>query len=249
MKPKTVHHQYNTLNLIFGYAEKMEVITRNPMDKVDAPKKERKPVDALTEEQAKVFFSLLPSCPLEFRCILYLLITTGIRRGECMGLQWGDIDDQAGTITVQRNVSFTSKLGVTVGIPKTENGFRSLPLVASTLTTLHEWKEQTEREHPNENLHNAFLFPSKKGIFMPRDPNSVTRRVKRFMKNNGLPDLSPHDLRHSCATLLLAHGADVKSVQEILGHADASTTLNFYVKGDIQHMRSATEKLATAFDL
>ena len=86
-------------------------------------------------------------------------------------------------------------------------------------------------------------------MFEPREPNAITRRVKRFMKNNGLPDLSPHDLRHSCATLLLAQGADIKSVQEILGHSDTSTTLNFYVKADLQQMKAATEKYAAAFNL
>jgi site-specific recombinase XerD len=69
------------------------------------------------------------------------------------------------------------------------------------------------------------------------------------MKVNGLPDMSPHDLRHSCATLLLSSGADVKSVQEILGHTNASTTLNFYVKADINQMQAATNKLAAAFGL
>jgi len=249
LSPKSLRHQYGTLNLIFGYAEKQEMIAKNPMDKVDAPKKEKKPVDALTQEQAAEFFRCLSICPLDFRCILQLLITTGIRRGECMGLQWGDIDEEACTIKIERNVTYTPASGVIVSTPKTANSIRTIPLIPSTLCLLQQWKEQTEREHPNAILKEAFLFPKDNDIFAARDPNSVTRRVKRFMKNNGFPDLSPHDLRHSCATLLLSQGADIKSVQEILGHADASTTLNFYVKADIKQMQAATEKLAAAFNL
>lgn len=77
------------------------------MKKIDAPKKEKRQVDALTQEQAARFFSLLSACPVDIRCILQLLITTGIRRGECMGLQWKDIDEKACTITIERNVSCT----------------------------------------------------------------------------------------------------------------------------------------------
>ena len=69
--------------------------------------------------------------------------------------------------------------------------------------------------------------------------------MKKFIKKIGLPDMSPHDLRHTCATILLESGADIKSVQDILGHADASTTLNYYVRSNIETMRNATEK---AFD-
>ena len=119
----------------------------------------------------------------------------------------------------------------------------------STLKLLQEYQKQMQRQCPNCDLNDAYLFPKDGEVFAPRDPNSVTRRVKRFMKSNGFPDLSPHDLRHSCATLLLAEGADIKSVQEILGHADASTTLDFYVKADLQQMRTATEKYAKAFGL
>ena len=249
LSAKTLRHQYGTLNLIFGYAEKNEMISKNPMRKVDSPKREKKPVDALTQEQATRFFSLLSDCPLDFRCILHLLITTGIRRGECMGLKWKDIDEKVSTVKIERNVSYTPESGIIVSTPKTAKSIRTIPLMPSTLLLLQQLKKQMKAKHPNTILKEAFLFPNDKDLFAPRDPNAITRRVKRFMRNNDFPDLSPHDLRHSCATLLLAQGADIKSVQEILGHADASTTLNFYVKSDLQQMRSATDKYAAAFNL
>lgn len=91
-----------------------------------------------------------------------------------------------------------------------------------------------------------FLFPSDKSPYTPHDPTYLTKHMSRFMKKTGMQNMSPHDLRHTCASLLLQSGADIKSVQDILGHADAATTLNFYAKSDIETMRSATQK---AFDL
>ena len=249
LSAKTLRHHHGTLNLIFGYAERQEMIAKNPMQRVDPPKKEKKPVDALTQEQAAKLFPLLSSYPLDFHCIMQLLVTTGMRRGECMGLKWKDINENACTISIERNVSYTPESGVIVSTPKTANSIRTIPIMPSTLQLLQQLKQETQQQHPGTALKDAFLFPKGNEIFTARDPNSVTRRVKRFMKNNGFPDLSPHDLRHSCATLLLSQGADIKSVQEILGHADASTTLNFYVKTDLRQMQAATDKFAAAFNL
>lgn len=242
---KTVRHHYCMLTLVFGFAEEQELINKNPMDKVECPKLARKKVDALTREEAKHFFSLLPACPLDFRCVLYLLITTGLRRGELLGLQWGDIDFDNLTIEIKRNVTYTKSNGVIVDTPKTENSTRTIPVLSVVAELLKKYK----REFYPFSRANAFVFPSDKDVCFPRNPHAITRRVKNFMTKNGLPDLSPHDLRHSCATLLLDNGADIKSVQEILGHTDASTTLNFYVRADMRNMQTATNKLAAAFGL
>lgn len=244
-----LHHQFGVLKNIFGYAEKNDFITKNPMSRVDSPKKVKKPVDALTPEQAAVFFEKLQDCPLDFRTMLYLLITTGLRRGELLGLRWGDIDGKNGVLNVERGVAYTAKTGVVIGAPKTASSIRTIPLVPGSIHLLQQLKKQVKTEHPNTILEEAYLFPSAESLFKPREPNAVTRRIKNFMIRNGLPDLSPHDLRHSCATLLLSQGASLKAVQEILGHSDASTTLNFYVRADLGQMKAVTERLASAFNL
>jgi integrase len=244
LSAKTVHHHYNMLLLIFGYAKKNKLIAENPMDDIKAPKKEKKPVDAFTKEQAQQFLQALDGTELDFRCMMLLLLTTGLRRGELCGLQWRDFDFEKGTVSVNRSVTYTPETGVTVGTPKTQNGFRTIPMMATVLAAITEFRETTQNTEEE-----AYVFPSKEDSFAPRMPESVTRRLKRFVVKNELPDFSPHDLRHSCATLLLANGADVKSVQMILGHADASTTLDYYVRADLSQMRTATDKFAAAFSL
>lgn len=92
LSAKYLHHHYGTLKNIFGYAEKNDLIVKNPMNCVDAPKMVKKPVDPLATEQIKAFFNRLSDCALDFRCMLHLMITTGMRRGECIGLKWKDID-------------------------------------------------------------------------------------------------------------------------------------------------------------
>lgn len=136
LSAKSVRHIYSTLNLIFKYADELEMIAKNPMNKVPAPKKDKKPVDALTEEEAKLFFEMVNKCDLDFQCMMYLLITTGVRRGECVGLKWSDLDEKNSTITIQRGVSYTPESGIVVSTPKTANSIRTIPLVPTTLHLL-----------------------------------------------------------------------------------------------------------------
>ena len=95
--PQYVQHHDRTLRRIFAFAQKQGLISKDPMDTVTKPKLPKHQVDALSEEDARTFFSALESCPLDFRCLLYLMLTTGLRRGECLGLQWRDVDTRFST--------------------------------------------------------------------------------------------------------------------------------------------------------
>lgn len=245
LSDKTVRHSYCVLVMIFDFAEEQELIQKNPMDKVDCPKLAKKRVDAFSADEARAFLNLLPACDSDFRCMMYMLLTTGLRRGELMGLQWRDFDFQNLTLDVRRNITYSPQKGNVVDTPKTENSIRTVPLLPFVAAQLQAYRAA---EHPFSR-EDAFVFPSDRGDDVPRAPSAVTHRVKRFMKSNGLPDMSPHDLRHSCATLPFDNGADIKSVQEILGHTNASTTLNFYVRSDIGRMKAATDKFAVAYGL
>lgn len=246
---KSIKNHYDTLALIFKYAEQQGVISRNPMKGVVAPKLRKRTIDALSPDEAYRFFVALQDCPLDFQCILQLLVTTGLRRGECIGLKWKDIDFKAGTLRVKRSVIYNGEVGIIVSDPKTPKSIRTVPVMPKTLDKLTRFHDLQSLRYPNIDLEEAFLFCREAQPFEPRDPNSVTKRMSRFMREHDLPSYSPHDLRHSCASLLLAQGADVKSVQEILGHTDSRTTLDYYVKADIDQMRLATDKYAAAYGL
>jgi len=239
LAPKSIRHHYCTLNLIFSYAVKLEYIEKNPLAKVDTPKLVKRKVNALSKAETQIFIQEIQKLPLWQRTMYTLLLTTGIRRGECFGLQWQDVDFTNRLIRIERSVTYTTLSGIIVGLPKTSAGLREIPLTDGMLRLLEEYKA-TEQAAAN-----AFVFHAETSPFAPHHPDFATYHLKEFMKKINLPDMSPHDLRHTCASLLLQSGADIKSVQDILGHADASTTLNFYVKSDMSNMRKAT---ANAFN-
>lgn len=146
-------------------------------------------------------------------------------------------------------MTYTKASGTVVAEPKTPCSIRTIPLMEGVKRPLMLLFQEQRTLNPDCVMQTAFVFCGKEGAFSPRDPNTVTRKISHFMKSIGLPGISPHDLRHTCATLLLDNGADIKSVQEILGHADASTTLNFYVKADLRQMKIAAQKYAEAFNM
>ncbi len=235
---ESIRHHYNTLSSIFNYALRIDYITVNPLAKISVPKSKKYKVDALTRNEVLIFIKELENLPLMQRLMYMLLLTTGIRRGECFGLKWKDIDFETQTISIERNITYTAKSGIMVSTPKTSTGIREIPITDNVTELLKDYKTDEYIKYKQSN--DAFLFHSETSCYTPRDPSYLTRHMNRLMKRINLPNMSPHDLRHTCATLLIQSGADIKSVQDILGHADASTTLNFYAKSNINVMRKAT---------
>ena len=234
LSPQTRKHHYSTLNLIFAHAIRRGLISSNPMDGVKSPKLKRHKVDALSKSETTEFVNVIDTLPLMQRTMYYVVLTTGVRRGECFGLQWGDIDFTSGLMYINRNVTYTAQSGAVIGEPKTENGYRIIPIATKTLNLLEEYKRAEAPKAKDE-----LIFHREESKYMPRDPAYLTKHMSRLMRRQGLPNMSPHDLRHTCASLLLQGGADIKSVQDILGHADARTTLNFYARSDIAQMRAS----------
>lgn len=220
---------------------------------IKPPKQPHKDVDYLSPADAQAFLTALQSAPLRWRAIMQIMLYLGLRRGEVCGLQWGDIDFNENTVRVQRNVCYTGAAGVVVGEPKTANSFRTLPAPAAVMATLKEWKAEQEtyfREIANTSkttlviTPTAFVFSADLDPYSPQFPTHITKKVKQFCKQHDLPDVSPHDLRHTCGSLMLESGVNLKAVQQFLGHEDAETTLKFYAGVDAESLRKATTSLA-----
>ena len=229
----TVVRHYQTLRNILNYAMRFDYLKEDPCKKLsvhDKPKKDRKNIDFLKPQDAKRFVEALSNEPLYWRCLLYILITTGLRRGEAVGLQWGDLDGDNLTLSIRRNVSIdkNSPNKLHIGKPKTEESVREVPIVYSVYSMLTALKKEQEANFGASLMPSAFIFCNEINPYMPLYPTEPTRHVAKFVKKYNLPNVSPHDLRHTAATLALESGANLKQVQTLLGHKDEATTMQFY---------------------
>ena len=228
----TKQHLFGTLRNILEYARRFHYIDSNPcqdLSQKEKPQREKKKVDFLEPEQAQRFLRALEKEPLFWRCFENILITCGLRRGECLGLEWQDIDEKKLTITIARNVTMdkNSELKYHIGTPKTGEG-RTVPISKRLFNMLQDLRREQEKKFDVKFAPTAFIFCSPNNPLKPIFPTEPTRWQRRFVKRHKLPPVSPHDLRHTAASLALEAGANLKEVQMLLGHQDPSTTLAFY---------------------
>ena len=235
----TVIKVYTILHSFFKMAYLGDMIPRNPMDKVERPKprkgevKEAGPL-AYTPAEVQQIITGLEREPLKWQALVHLLIDTGIRRGECCALQWKNIDFDSGAITIGGNLCYTSAKGVYLDTPK--NGHtRTVYAGAHTLTLLRQLRTEQAQKAISQ-----YVF-TKEGSPEPMHPQSPTRYLKKFSERYSVPDLHPHKLRHTFASIAITNGADVASVSEKLGHSDKAVTLRMYTHADQESMKRASQ--------
>lgn len=226
----TVVKTYTVLHSLFKMAYSKDVIDRNPMDKVDRPKARKdelrgQEADSYTIDEVQRIFSALEREPLKWRTMLHLLIDTGIRRGECCGLQWKNIDFKANTITISGNLCYTPAKGVYLDTPKSGR-IRTIDVDSNVIELLRQLRvEQSSKAI------SLWVFTQENNP-EPMHPQSPTRYLKKFSERCGIPGLHPHALRHTFASIAITNGADVASVSEKLGHSDKAVTLRMYTHAD-----------------
>lgn len=232
LAPTTIQHHFGTLRNIMQYARRFHYIQFDPcqdLSQKEKPHRGKKKVDFLEPAQAQRFIQCVSDESLYWQCLLNVLITTGLRRGECVGLQWGDLDGEKLTLSISRNVSIDKDSPEKYHIGDTKTGEdRVVPISLRLYGLLMSFKREQETKYHASLMPSAFMFCSETNPYAPLYPTTVTRHVSKFIKRHNLPNVSPHDLRHTAATLALESGADLKQVQELLGHKDASTTMTFY---------------------
>ena len=231
--PNTVIHYHAVIHSALKYAVKTDMLIQNVADKVDRPRKNSfQPVFLSAEEMQKMFEALLGT-KLELPVLVAAFY--GLRRSEALGLKWDAIDFERGTISVIRTVTTITVDGKQTEIEqqsaKTKSSLRSLPLVSNIrekLLALREQQKENRRVCGNcySKKYDGYVFVDAMGnIFNPR---SVTANFSKLLEQNGLRHIRFHDLRHSCASLLLANDVPLKQIQEWLGHSDIGTTANIY---------------------
>jgi integrase len=226
--PASVNKLHVTLHKALDQAVKWNMIPRNVSEAVKAPRPASKDMRTLSADQVRAMLKAARGDRLE--AIYALAVHTGMRQGELLALKWADVNLRDGRVSVRRTIT-KSGGRLLLGEPKTAKSRRTISLTAGSLSALRDHrKRQLEEMMQRTGLwqDNGLVFASETGTLI--NPSNLRRRhFASLLKRAGLPaDTRFHDLRHTCATLLLGRSVHPKFVQELLGHANIAITLDTY---------------------
>lgn len=246
LSPASLRLLKNIVYQTLTEAVKDDIIQTNPCQYVALPQQQRPAYSFYNAKQLETLFEAIKDEPLY--PLVKITSIYGLRRSELLGLKWDSIDFDAGTLTIKHTVTKVSKV---VEKDKTKNAssHRSFPLTeeARSIFTKAKNSEETNRSlFGSEYKLNDYVFKWPDGHTY--SPDYVTKEFSRLLEKNGLPHIRFHELRHSCASLLISLGYSLKDVQEWLGHSDIKMTANIYSHLDMTRKTNIADTLSKKFD-
>jgi integrase len=244
LAPKTVRNAHGVLRTALRDAVQRGYLARNVAEHARLPRVERREMVTWTAGQLRTFLDHVAEDRLTAMWTLYA--TTGMRRGEVLGLRWHDIDLEVGQLTVRHVLTVVEGRPV-VTEPKTAKGRRTIALDGSTVAALrrHRVRQLEERVAADVAWHDGgYVFTWQDG--RPLHPQMPTKWIRELAAAAGLPPLTVHGLRHTWASLALAAGVPAKVVSERLGHANISITMDVYTHALPAMDREAADRVAGA---
>ncbi|NLJ31751.1 MAG: site-specific integrase [Clostridiales bacterium] len=254
VKASSVIHYHVIIHRALKYAVRTDLIPTNPADKIDRPKMERFVGSFYDSDEMNSLFEAAAGTRLELPILLGAFY--GLRRSEVIGLKWDAIDFANETITIRHTVTTCNLDGKQVLVAsdttKTKSSMRTLPLVQVFKERLLDVKAKQEqnmklcgRSYNKDYL--GYICVDEMGNLLK--PGYLTTSFPLLLEKNGLRKIRFHDLRHSCASLLLANGVPMKQIQEWLGHSDFSTTANIYAHLDFNSKISSAQAMITGLKM
>jgi len=226
LKPKSVRYLRGTLRTALNEAVRWGLVSRNAAALVDGPRVERFDIQPFTPAEARVFLDSIAGERLE--ALYSVALTMGLRQGEALGLRWQDVDVELGYLRISKQLQRVHGAPQLVE-PKTARSRRTLampPMITKSLEQ-HRVRQRQERSNAgNRWAETDLVFASTEG--KPLDGTAISKGFHRLLERAGLQQRRFHDLRHSCATLLLVQGVSPRVVMDLLGHSQIGLTMNTY---------------------
>lgn len=244
---KTVLHHHRLISSMLSTAVEWGILFSNPCDRTKPPKVERKEPKYLDEIQAATLLDLLETEDTEYKTIIRLLLFTGLRRGELLGLEWSDIDFEKATLRVCRSSLYLPDRGIFEDDTKNATSNRIIKLSQTAVNDMKSYKLY-QMEHSfkigDQWKGSQKIFTTAEG--KPLHPDTLSRWFSNFIKAHSdvLPPVTIHSLRHTNATLQIAGGVPLTTVAKRLGHADTVTTSRIYAHA----IKSADEAAAETLE-
>ena len=240
---KTILERHRLLRAMLHKAVYWQLIVANPAERVQPPKARKPKRKSYDDEQTKILLEnleLLSSEDTKYKVAIILTVFTGVRLGELMGLEWQDVDFKNGIISINRSSQYLADMGVFTKVPKTESSIREIAIPEFIISLLEEyklWYEEQKSIYGELWTDSDRLFVQADG--KPMHPSTISKWFVKYVGQIGLPVINFHGLRHTNASLLVAQNIDIAVISARLGHAQISTTLDFYVHPLLSHNRKA----------